>query len=51
MSLDLVVSGALLERLVLPPGVEARPGGELDLRGQDERVSAYGLTAAPAPRV
>ena len=51
MSLDLVVSGALLERLVLPPGVEARPCGALDLRGKEERVTAYGLTAASAPRV
>ncbi|MDX1375267.1 MAG: adenylate/guanylate cyclase domain-containing protein [Burkholderiales bacterium] len=41
--LQLVVSGVLLERLALPPGVEARPCGELDLRGKDARVAAYSL--------
>jgi class 3 adenylate cyclase len=43
--LDLVVSGALLERLSLPPEIEARRCGELELRGKAERVTAYGLTA------
>jgi adenylate cyclase len=41
--LDLVVSGALLERLTLPPGVEATRCGELALRGKDAPVTAYGL--------
>jgi adenylate cyclase len=45
-SRDLVVSGALLERLVLPPGVEATRCGELALRGKEARVAAYGLTGA-----
>ena len=41
--LDLVVSGALLERLTLPAGVEATRCGELALRGKDAPVTAYGL--------
>jgi adenylate cyclase len=41
--LDLVVSGALLERLTLPAGVEATWCGELALRGKDAPVTAYGL--------
>ena len=41
--LDLVVSGALLERLVLPAGVEATRCGELALRGKEAPVAAYGL--------
>lgn len=45
---DLVVSGALLERLVLPAGIEARLCGELELRGKDERVAAYSLSGAPS---
>ena len=45
MSLDLVVSGALLERLALPEGVEAARCGELALRGKEERVAAFGLRA------
>jgi adenylate cyclase len=44
----LVISGALLERLVLPPGVDATSCGELDLRGKERPVTAYGLTG---PRV
>lgn len=47
--LDLVVSGVLLDRLALPPGVEARPCGELAIRGKDTRVVAHSLSpAAPA---
>jgi len=46
---DLVVSGALLERLALPAGVEARRCGELLLRGKDERVAAHNLSGAPSP--
>ena len=46
-----MISGALLERLVLPPGLEATPCGELELRGKDKPVTAYGLTAAATPRV
>ena len=45
--LDLVVSGALLERLALPPGVEATRCGELELRGKELPVAAYALTAGP----
>lgn len=45
---ELVVSGALLERLALPSGVEARRCGELLLRGKDERVVAYSLSDAPS---
>ena len=44
--LDLVVSGALLERLTLPAGVEATPCGELALRGKEAPVAAYGLSDA-----
>ena len=44
---DLVVSGALLERLALPPGVEATRCGELELRGKERPVAAYALTGAP----
>lgn len=46
--LDLVASGALLERLTLPSGVEARRCGELELRGKEERVDAYSLSGAPS---
>ena len=46
--LDLVASGALLERLTLPSGVEARRCGELLLRGKEERVDAYSLSGAPS---
>ena len=45
---DLVVSGALLDRLALPPGVEATRCGDLALRGKEAPVTAYGLTGAPA---
>jgi adenylate cyclase len=48
--LDLVVSGALLDRLTLPPGVEAARCGELELRGKDAHVTAYSLAEAPARR-
>ena len=47
--LDLVVSGSLLRRLELPPGVEARRCGELTLRGKEARVDAYSLSGAPSP--
>ena len=46
MGLDLVISGALLRRLALPPGVEARLCGELALRGKEAAVAAYSLTEA-----
>ena len=46
--LDLVVSGALLERIVLPEGIVATRCGELALRGKEARVAAYSLTGAPA---
>jgi class 3 adenylate cyclase len=45
--LDLVASGALLERLALPPGIRAERVGELELRGKEARVAAFGLSAAP----
>jgi adenylate cyclase len=51
MGLDLVISRALLERLALPPGIIATLCGELDLRGKESRVTAYGLTAGAAARV
>jgi adenylate cyclase len=47
--LDLVVSGALLERLVLPPGVQATRCGELALRGKAAPVVAFGLAYTPSP--
>ncbi len=47
--LELVVSGSLLERLDLPPGVQARLCGELELRGKEARVAAYSLSGAPSP--
>ena len=43
MGLDLVVSETLLDRLVLPPGVEERPCGELTLRGKATPVAAHSL--------
>ncbi len=46
--LELVVSGSLLERLELPPGIEARRCGELELRGKETRVAAYSLSGAPS---
>ena len=46
MGLDLVVSRTLLDRLGLPAGITAIPCGELDLRGKETRVTAYGLTAS-----
>ena len=45
--LELVVSGALLDRLTLPPGIDAARCGELELRGKDAPVTAYSLRAAP----
>ena len=42
--LDLVASQALLDRMRLPPHVEASRCGELALRGKDARVVAYSLT-------
>ena len=42
-TLDLVVSGALLERLSLPPGILASKCGELALRGKDAPVAAFSL--------
>ena len=45
---DLVVSGTLLARLTLPPGVVATPCGELELRGKAARVAAYGLARTPS---
>ena len=45
--LGLVASGALLERLTLPPGVEATRCGDLALRGKDAPVTAFGLAGAP----
>jgi len=42
--LDLVVSDSLLRRLELPPEIEARRCGELDLRGKEAPVAAYSLS-------
>ena len=47
--LDLVVSDSLLRRLELPPGIEARHCGELDLRGKEAPVAAYSLSGPPGP--
>jgi adenylate cyclase len=47
-NLDLVVSGALLRRLVLPPGVEATRCGELELRGKEARVAAWSIAVPGA---
>jgi len=44
--LDLVASGAVLERLTLPDGVKATRCGELALRGKEAPVTAYGLAGA-----
>jgi adenylate cyclase len=43
---ELVASGALLERLDLPPGVAARACGNLALKGKAEPVAAYALTCS-----
>jgi hypothetical protein len=40
-----VVSGTLLERVRLPPGVRSERVGELELRGKEERVVAWALSA------
>ena len=41
MGLDLVASGALLDRLALPLGVEVKHCGDLAIRGKEARVAAY----------
>ena len=46
--LDLVASGALLDRLTLPPGIEATRCGDLALRGKEAPVAAYGLSLVRA---
>jgi class 3 adenylate cyclase len=48
MGLELVASGVLLERLTLPPDIEATRCGELALRGKEARVAAFALTDRPA---
>jgi adenylate cyclase len=45
--LDLVVSGPLLNRLALPPGLHATPCGDLAIRGKEARVTAFSITGAP----
>ena len=40
---DLVISGAVLDRLTLPAGITATPCGDLALRGKEASVAAYGL--------
>jgi class 3 adenylate cyclase len=47
--LDLVVSDSLLRRLELPPGIEARRCGALELRGKEAPVAAYSLSGPPGP--
>jgi len=44
--LDLVVSGPLLDRLALPPGIHATPCGDLAIRGKEARVRAFSVTGA-----
>ena len=46
--LDLVASGALLDRLTLPAGVQATRCGDLALRGKEAPVAAYELAGSPA---
>ena len=43
---DLVVSGAVLDKVAPPPGVRATSCGELALRGKEACVTAYGLSPA-----
>jgi class 3 adenylate cyclase len=45
-NLDLVASGPLLERIELPPDVEARSCGTLTIRGKETHVLAYSLSEA-----
>jgi adenylate cyclase len=45
--LGLVISGALLDRLVVPAGVEATACGDLAIRGKAAPVKAYRLSGAP----
>jgi class 3 adenylate cyclase len=47
-AIDLVVSGPLLERLDLPPDIQATACGDLVIRGK-ARVAAFRLTRARAP--
>jgi adenylate cyclase len=44
--LDLVMSGALLDRLTLPPELVATPCGHLEIRGKEARVTAYSVASA-----
>jgi adenylate cyclase len=46
--LDLVISGPLLDRLALPPGMRATPCGDLEIRGKEARVTAFSVTRASA---
>ena len=50
-SRDLVVSGAIVDRVTLPPGVTAARCGELALRGKEAPVVAYGLAGSMNPRM
>jgi adenylate cyclase len=43
---DSLLSGVLLERLQLPPGVSARPVGPIELRGKAQPMPLYALVAA-----
>ncbi|HEU5194038.1 MAG TPA: adenylate/guanylate cyclase domain-containing protein [Methylomirabilota bacterium] len=43
--LDLVVSGALLERLALPPDLASTACGDLPIRGRETPVAAYAVSA------
>jgi adenylate cyclase len=45
--LDLVASGALLERLTLPSGIAATHCGDLALRGKERPVAAWVLAGVP----
>ena len=47
MGFELVVSQAILDRMRLPAGLEAKRCGELALKGKNEHVMAYSLTDTP----
>ena len=44
MGYDLVVSGAVLTRMALPPSIRVTACGELALRGKEASVAAWGLS-------
>jgi class 3 adenylate cyclase len=42
---DLIASRALVDQITLPPGVDAKPCGDIVIRGKEAHVFAYSLTA------